>query len=85
VKSVVYWWHGKIDTEAFKQQLDAVIAAAVFDTEPAVVISSSQQSLDSRSAKALSALEMLGITPLYTHDNATWVSIVNEADHVIRF
>jgi len=85
MKKVVYWWQSKVNEQLFKQQLDAVIAAAVFDTRPLVIISGSQAKIGPGVAKALSALTMLDLAPIYTEDCDDWYAQLVEADHVVRF
>ncbi len=86
MKKVVYLF-SKLSDDHLKQQIDAVVAAAVFDTEPQVWLmgDAANQLNQEFYAERFNALSMLDV-PVVDLSNKQYLSIMlSEFDHVVRF
>ena len=88
MKSVMYLW-STIDQTQLMHQIDAVVAAAVFDTKPIVVVTAdATANVDDSDLKPFHSLVMLDVEVHRIGSdltNAQFNQLLNEVDHVIHF
>lgn len=88
MKSVMYLW-STVDAVQLKHQIDAVVAAAVFDTNPFVVVTADVAAkLENAKLEQFDSLAMLDVEVHRIGQDFTkrqFNALLNEVDHVIHF